>query len=168
MQKQTKDDDYFYRNLRLIILAKQGWTAPVIGMALALSRRVVQQRVYDYNEHGLEALREQRGAPPQSLLTPEQQQAFEGRIAAGPRPRHDRADSAKQQAFLADQGRFGNSALVFRRQFVSVWRYGLEPISVCAEIGNMGTLGLRLGPVAQRCDELVHRLVHLRVHRLEL
>lgn len=86
LQKQTKDDVYFYRNLRLIILAKQGWTAPAIGMALDLSRRVVQQRVYDYNEHGLEALREQRGAPAQPLLTSEQQQVFEGRIEAGPQP----------------------------------------------------------------------------------
>lgn len=147
LQKQTKNDVYFYRNLRLIILAKQGWTAPAIGLALDLSRRVVQQRVYDYNEHGLDALREQRGAPLQSLLTPEQQQAFEGRIEAGPRPedqvcslrgkdfqrilaaefgkrrslatiynllhrlnysylcprpRHDQAVPAKQQAFLAN------------------------------------------------------------------
>jgi transposase len=146
LQKQIKDDVYFYRNVRLIILAKQGWTAPAIGLALDLSRRVVQQRVYDFNDQGLEALREQRGAPPRPLLTPEQQQAFQGRVEAGPRPedqvcslrgkdfqrilaaefgkvqclatiyhllhrlnysylcprpRHERADPVKQQAFLA-------------------------------------------------------------------
>ncbi len=33
-------------------------TAPAIGLALDLLRRVVQQRVYEYNEHCLEALRE--------------------------------------------------------------------------------------------------------------
>ena len=59
-QKQTKDA-YLFRNLRIIILAQQGWTAPSIGMAMDLSRRVVQQRVYDYNEQGLSALEEQRG-----------------------------------------------------------------------------------------------------------
>ncbi len=43
-QKQT-NNAYLFRNLRIIILAKQGWTAPSIGMAMDLSRRVVQQRV---------------------------------------------------------------------------------------------------------------------------
>lgn len=84
LQKQTKDNVYFYRNLRLISLALQGWTAPAIGMAIGLSRRVVQERVYEYNKHGLEALREQRGAPPKPLLTPQQEQAFQERVAAGP------------------------------------------------------------------------------------
>ncbi len=85
LQKQTKDV-CFYRNLRLIILAKEGWTAPSIGLALGLTRRVVQQHVYDYNEHGLEALKEQRGAPPEPLLTPEQEQVLVARIEDGARP----------------------------------------------------------------------------------
>ena len=84
-QKQTKDA-YFYRNLRIIVLAKLGWPAPDIGIAVGLSRRVVQQHVYDYNEHGIEALQEQRGAPPEPLLTPEQEQVLVARIKAGPRP----------------------------------------------------------------------------------
>ena len=84
-QKQTKDA-YFYRNLRIIVLAKLGWPAPDIGMAVGLSRRVVQQHVYDYNEHGLEALKEQRGAPREPLLTPEQEQVLVTRIEEGPRP----------------------------------------------------------------------------------
>ena len=74
------------RNLRIIILAKQGWTALSIGMAMDLSRRVVQQRVYDYNEQGLSALEEQRGTPPRPLLTPDQEQVLAARIEAGPRP----------------------------------------------------------------------------------
>ena len=74
-QKQT-NDAYLFRNLRIIILAQQGWTAPSIGMALDLSRRVVQQRVYDYNEQGLSALEEQRGTPPRPLLTPDQEQVL--------------------------------------------------------------------------------------------
>jgi transposase len=83
-QKQT-NDAYLFRNLRIIILAKQGWTAPSIGMAMDLSRRVVQQRVYDYNEQGLSALEEQRGTPPRPLLTPDQEQVLAARIEAGPR-----------------------------------------------------------------------------------
>ncbi len=51
-----------------------------------LSRRVVQQRVYDYNEQGLSALEEQRGTPPRPLLTPDQEQVLVARIEAGPRP----------------------------------------------------------------------------------
>jgi len=97
LQKQTKDA-YFYRNLRLIILAKQGWTAPGIGLALGLTRRVIQQHVYDYNEQGLEALKEQRGAPPEPLLTPEQEQVFVARIEEGPRP-EDRVCSLRGKDF---------------------------------------------------------------------
>ena len=96
-QKQTKDA-YFYRNLRIIVLAKLGWPAPDIGMAVGLSRRVVQQRVYGYNEHGLEALQEQRGAPPEPLLTPEQEQVLVARIEAGPRP-EDRVCSLRGKDF---------------------------------------------------------------------
>ncbi len=84
-QKQT-NDAYLFRNLRIMILAMQGWTAPSIGMAMDLSRRVVQQRVYDYNEQGLSALEEQWGTPPQPLLTPDQEQVLVARIEAGPRP----------------------------------------------------------------------------------
>ena len=84
-QKQAKDA-YFYRNLRIIVLAKLGWPAPDIGMAVGLSRRVVQQHVDDYNEHGIAALKEQRGAPPEPLLTPEQEQVLVARIDEGPRP----------------------------------------------------------------------------------
>ena len=43
-QKQTNDASLF-RNLRIISLAKQGWTDPSIGMEMDLSRRMVQQRV---------------------------------------------------------------------------------------------------------------------------
>ncbi len=145
-QRETKDA-YLYRNLRIIVLAKQRWTAPSIAMAMGLTRRVVQQRVYDYNEQGLAALEEQRGTPPRPLLTPDQEQAFVERIEQGPRaedqvcslrgqdfqrilrtefgklrslatiynllhdlkysylrprPRHNLADAAKQQAFIAD------------------------------------------------------------------
>jgi transposase len=84
-QKQT-NDAYLFRNLRIIILAQQGWTAPSIGMAMDLSRRVVQQRVYDQNEQGLSALEEQRGTPPRPLLTPDQEQVLVARIEAGPHP----------------------------------------------------------------------------------
>ena len=44
------------RNLRLVILAKRGWPAPGIGLALGLTRRVVQRWVYAYNKEGLPGL----------------------------------------------------------------------------------------------------------------
>jgi len=49
------------RRLRIVLLAIQGWTAPAIGMAVGLSRRVCQQWVYRFNEHGLDGLQDDRG-----------------------------------------------------------------------------------------------------------
>jgi transposase len=133
------------RKLQIIVLALQGWTAPAIGMAVGLSRRVVQWHVAAFNELGLQAIEERRGAPPKPTLTEEQQTKFVERIEQGPqpadgvcslrgrdfqrilqeefgamrclvsvynllhklgysylkpRPRHQRADSAKQAAFM--------------------------------------------------------------------
>lgn len=74
------------RNLQIIVLAMQSWTAPAIGIALGLSRRVVQSRVEAYNASGLEALGERRGAPPKRPLDEEQQAAFAQRVEQGAQP----------------------------------------------------------------------------------
>ena len=85
LQKAEKDA-YLARNLQIIVLAKQGWTAPAVGMAVNLSRRVVQSHVAAYNQHGLAGLDDRRGPPLQPLLKEEEQAAFVERIEQGPLP----------------------------------------------------------------------------------
>lgn len=85
-RQRVEKDAYVARNLQIIVLALQGWTAPAVSMAVGLTRRVVQQRVYEYNEHGLAALLEQRGAPARPLLSEDEERAFRQRVEAGPRP----------------------------------------------------------------------------------
>ena len=72
------------RRLRIVILAIEGWTAPAIGMAVGLSRRICQRWVYRYNDLGWEGLDDRRGRKPQSPLTPEQEAAIHLRIESGP------------------------------------------------------------------------------------
>ena len=64
------------RRLRIVLLAIEGWTAPAIGMAVGLSRRICQRWVYRYNDLGWEGLDDRRGRKPQSPLTPEQEAAI--------------------------------------------------------------------------------------------
>ena len=85
LQKQEKDATRA-RSLQIIVLALQGWTAPSIAMAVGLSRRVVQSHVATYNELGLMACEERRGAPLKPLLKEEEQVAFIQRIEQGPQP----------------------------------------------------------------------------------
>ena len=54
LQKREKSAQYA-RNLQIIVLAAQGWTAPAIAMAVGLTRRVVQTRVAAYNAERLTA-----------------------------------------------------------------------------------------------------------------
>lgn len=67
-----------------VVMAMEGWTAPAVSMAVGLSRRVCQEWVYRFNEQGLAGLEDQRGRPPTSPLTPEQEQQMRQRIDAGP------------------------------------------------------------------------------------
>jgi transposase len=85
LQKREKSAQHA-RNLQIIVLAAQGWTAPAIAMAVGLTRRVVQTRVAAYNAEGLAGLNDDRGAPPEPLLTPTEQAAFEQRVEQGPQP----------------------------------------------------------------------------------
>ena len=88
-RQRAEKDAYVARNLQIVVLALQGWTAPAIAMAVGLTRRVVQERVYAYNEHGLAALQEQRGAPAQPLLSPAEETTFRRRVEAGPVPKDE-------------------------------------------------------------------------------
>jgi transposase len=86
LEQRREKDVFRARNLQIIVLAVQGWTAPAVAMAVGLSRRVVQSRIAEYNEHGVEGLSDQRGAPLKPILNEEEQATFIERIEAGPRP----------------------------------------------------------------------------------
>ena len=72
------------KRLRIVILAMQGWTAPAIGMAVGLSRRVCQQWVYRFNEHGLDGLQDRRGWATRPMLSAEQEEQMRKRLDTGP------------------------------------------------------------------------------------
>lgn len=64
--------------LQVIVLAKQGRSAPEVGRVLGQSRRTVQQWVHDYNRGGIQALQDRRGPGHargnHRYLTPDQEQ----------------------------------------------------------------------------------------------
>jgi transposase len=72
------------KRLRIVVLAMKGWTAPAIGMAVGLSRRVCQQWVYRFNGHGLDGLKNRRGSTTRPMLSPEQKEQMRQRLDAGP------------------------------------------------------------------------------------
>lgn len=74
------------RRLRIIILAINGYTAPAVAMSVGLSRRICQRWLARYNAFGLAGLDDQRGAEPQSPLTPEQESLVRQRIETGALP----------------------------------------------------------------------------------
>ena len=85
-QERGEKDVYRARSLRIVILAREGWPAPQIGLAVGLSRRAVQERVYAYNARGSAGLDDPRGAPSQPVLNEAEEARFRERIAAGPQP----------------------------------------------------------------------------------
>lgn len=72
------------KRLQIVILAMQGWTAPAIGMAVGLSRRVCQQWVYRFNEHGLDGLKDRRGRAARPVLSVEQEEQMRKRLDVEP------------------------------------------------------------------------------------
>jgi transposase len=97
IQRAEKDAER-WKLLQIVILAKQGWTAPAIGMAVGLSRRIVQSWVYSYNEHALGGLQDGRGTTRRPLLNSEQTAQFRQRVTAGPTPA-DRVCSLRGRDF---------------------------------------------------------------------
>jgi transposase len=83
LERVEKDADRA-RRMRIVILGMEGWTAPAVGMAVGLSRRICQRWVARYNREGLAGLDDCRGHEPQLPLSPEQEQAFRQRLQTGP------------------------------------------------------------------------------------
>ncbi len=84
LERSEKDADRA-RRLRIVIPGLEGWTAPAVGMAVGLSRRVCQTWVARYNAAGLNGLEDQRGSYERSTLTAEQEAELAERIESGPR-----------------------------------------------------------------------------------
>lgn len=74
------------QRLRIVLLAKQGFTAPEIATLTGLSRRSVQVWVARYNGEGLAGLNTKPGRGRKPPLTPEQEQQLRRRLDAGPLP----------------------------------------------------------------------------------
>jgi transposase len=75
MRKQTQAQ--LLLRLQMVLLAKQGQTAPQIASLLGISRRVVQCWVYRYNAQGLDGLAERRRGGNQRKLTDAQEQQLQ-------------------------------------------------------------------------------------------
>jgi transposase len=97
MRKQTRAQ--LLQRLQMVLLAKQGQTAPQIGQLLGISRRVVQTWVYRYNAQGLEGLAERRRGGNQRRLSDAQEQQIQDYLdqqAADPHAGVRRAEDLRQ------------------------------------------------------------------------
>lgn len=84
-QRSRRERDAKQRDrYRAILLALEGQQAPAIARTLGRSRRFVQEWVYRYRDHGLEAIapKPQTGRPPKLPTTKEQ--PFKERFLAEP------------------------------------------------------------------------------------
>lgn len=72
--------------LRVVLLAKQGFTAPEIATCTGLSRRAIQDWVARYNREGLNGLKTRPGRGRKPALTPAQAEQLRQRLDAGPLP----------------------------------------------------------------------------------
>ena len=85
--------------LQMVILAKEGQTAPQIAATLSVSRRTVQFWVYCYNTGGLEGLRDRRKGGNQRKLDDRQEQQIIDHLnqqAADPRGGVRRGEDLRQ------------------------------------------------------------------------
>lgn len=72
--------------LRVVLLAKQGFTAPEVATCTGMSRRAVQDWVARYNREGLNGLKTRPGQGRKPALTPTQTEQLRLRLDAGPLP----------------------------------------------------------------------------------
>lgn len=72
--------------LRVVLLAKQGFTAPEVATCTGLSRRAIQDWVARYNREGLNGLKTRPGQGRKPALTPTQTEQLRLRLDAGPLP----------------------------------------------------------------------------------
>lgn len=83
-ERETRAD--LAQRLRVVLLAKQGFTAPEITICTGFSRRSVQEWVARYNRVGLAGLETKAGRGRKPPLTPEQGLQLQQRLDAGPLP----------------------------------------------------------------------------------
>ena len=74
-----------WRRLQAVLLAEQGWTAPLIAQSLGCSLRAVKNWVAQYNRGGLEALHERPRPGRPRRLDPEHYPRLRERLDAPPR-----------------------------------------------------------------------------------
>jgi transposase len=74
------------RRLRVVLLAKQGFTAPEIATCTGFSRRTVQEWVARYNHDGCAGLQTKPGRGRKGPLTAEEAEQLKQRVEAGPLP----------------------------------------------------------------------------------
>jgi len=70
--------------LRTVLLARQGWTAPQIAVALGFSRRTVQRVIQGYNAAGLAGLESRPGRGRKPRLANVERPRFLARVDGGP------------------------------------------------------------------------------------
>ncbi len=74
------------RRLRMMILARRGWTAKQIGQAVGSSQRSVRRWVARYNAMGRDGLETQPGQGRKPALNDEEQRRLKMRLDEGPQP----------------------------------------------------------------------------------
>ena len=74
------------QRLRVVLLARHGFTAPEIATCTGLCRRAVQHWVTRYNAEGVAGLETRPGRGRKPTLTWEQAEQLKRRLAAGPLP----------------------------------------------------------------------------------
>ncbi|UCD30412.1 MAG: winged helix-turn-helix domain-containing protein [Planctomycetota bacterium] len=83
---QSASDARQLLRLQVVLLAKQGRTAPQIAESLFVSRRNLQDWVYRYNAHGLEGLKDRRQGGNQRKIGDEQEQQVRDYLDQGQLP----------------------------------------------------------------------------------
>ena len=76
-----------WKRFQAVLLAKQGWTAPLIAQSLGSSLRAVKNWVAQYNRGGVEALHDSPRTGRPRRLAPEHYPRLKQRLDAPPRPK---------------------------------------------------------------------------------
>lgn len=81
---RVEQDVKVSQRIQMVVLAIEGYTAPVIAQSLGYSRRVCQHWVQQFNLHGLEGPQDKPERDKSPLLTPAEQEQLKQRTDAGP------------------------------------------------------------------------------------
>jgi transposase len=114
-----------WRRLQAVILAQQGWTAPLIARSLGCSLRSVKNWVTQYNRGGVEALHE-RPRPRHEDSIPEVQELFKEVVLDQIQAIAEEHPEKEVRVYFEDEARFGTQGTITR-----VWaRRGSRPRAV--------------------------------------